>query len=274
MNFTSIKQKLKYKRYSPNTISTYVSCLDQFNRFIQKKGLQINEATIYQYLMSLVEKGYSRSSQNQHINAIKFYLEKVLKQESKTYYIERPLKKRKLPVVLSENEIQRILSNISNLKHKALLSLIYSCGLRVGEALNLKINDLDSDRMLISVRNGKGEKDRMVPLASNVLKLLRTYYKQYQPSDYLFNGAEQGPYSATSIRNVLKRAVYKSYIKKNVTPHTLRHSYATHLLEKGTDLRYIQVILGHSSVKTTEIYTHVSTKNLQAIKSPIEEMRL
>ena len=274
MNFTSIKQKLKYKRYSPNTISTYVSCLDQFNRFIQKRGLQINEETIYQYLMSLVEKGYSRSSQNQHINAIKFYLEKVLKQESKTYYIERPLKKRKLPVVLSENEIQRILSNISNLKHKALLSLIYSCGLRVGEALNLKINDLDSDRMLISVRNGKGEKDRMVPLASNVLKLLRTYYKQYQPSDYLFNGAEQGPYSATSIRNVLKRAVYKSYIKKNVTPHTLRHSYATHLLEKGTDLRYIQVILGHSSVKTTEIYTHVSTKNLQAIKSPIEEMQL
>ena len=274
MNFTSIKQKLKYKRYSPNTISTYVSCLEQFNRFIQKKGLQINEATIYQYLMSLVEKGYSRSSQNQHLNAIKFYLEKVLKQESKAYYIERPLKKRKLPVVLSEKEIQLILSNLGNLKHKALLSLIYSCGLRVGEALNLKINDLDSDRMLISVRNGKGEKDRMVPLAPNVLKLLRTYYKQYQPSDYLFNGAEQGPYSATSIRNVLKRAVYKSYIKKNVTPHTLRHSYATHLLEKGTDLRYIQVILGHSSVKTTEIYTHVSTKNLQAIKSPIEEMQL
>ena len=274
MNFTSIKQKLKYKRYSPNTISTYISCLEQFNRFIQKKCLQINEPAIYQYLMSLVEKGYSRSSQNQHINAIKFYLEKVLKQESKTYYIERPLKKRKLPTVLSEKEIQLIFSNIGNLKHKALLSLIYSCGLRVGEALNLKINDLDSDRMLISVRNGKGEKDRMVPLASNVLKLLRTYYKQYQPSDYLFNGAEKGPYSATSIRNVLKRAVYKSYIKKNVTPHTLRHSYATHLLEKGTDLRYIQVILGHSSVKTTEIYTHVSTKNLQAIKSPIEEMQL
>lgn len=274
MNFSSIKQKLRYKRYSPNTISTYISCLEQFNRFLKKEELQINEPVIYQYLIELVDKGYSRSSQNQHINAIKFYLEKVLKQESKNYYIERPLKKRKLPVVLSENEIQLILSNIGNLKHKALLSLIYSCGLRVGEALSLKINDLDSDRMLISVRNGKGEKDRMVPLASNVLNLLRTYYKQYQPSDYLFNGAEKGPYSATSIRNVLKRAVYKSYIKKNVTPHTLRHSYATHLLEKGTDLRYIQVILGHSSVKTTEIYTHVSTKNLQAIKSPIEEMQL
>ena len=274
MNFTSIKQKLKYKRYSPNTISTYVSCLDQFNRFIQKKGLQINEATIYQYLMSLVEKGYSRSSQNQHINAIKFYLEKVLKQESKTYYIERPLKKRKLPTVLSEKEIQLIFSNIGNLKHKALLSLIYSCGLRVGEALNLKINDLDSDRMLISVRNGKGEKDRMVPLANNVLTLLRKYYKEYRPITFLFNGAENEMYSATSIRNVLKRAVHMAHIKKNVTPHTLRHSYATHLLEKGTDLRYIQVILGHSSVKTTEIYTHVSTKNLQAIKSPIEEMQL
>ena len=274
MNFTEIKQKLRYKRYSPNTIRTYISCLEQFNRFIKSEKLQINEPVIYQYLMGLVAKGYSRSSQNQHINAIKFYLEKVLKQKQKSYYIERPLKKRMLPTVLSEQEIQLIFSNIKNLKHKAILSLIYSSGIRIGEALNLTINDLDSDRMLISIRRGKGEKDRMVPMASNVLKLLRVYYKEYKPVNYLFNGNENGPYSATSVRNVLKRAVYKSYIKKNVTPHTLRHSYATHLLEKGTDLRYIQVILGHSSVKTTEIYTHVSTKNLQAIKSLIEEMQL
>ena len=274
MNFTEIKQKLRYKRYSPNTISTYISCLEQFNRFIERENLQINEPVIYQYLMGLVAKGYSRSSQNQHINAIKFYLEKVLRQKQKSYYIERPLKKKMLPTVLSEQEIQLIFSNIKNLKHKAILSLIYSCGLRIGEALNLTINDLDSDRMLISIRSGKGEKDRMVPMASNVLKLLRVYYKEYKPVNYLFNGNENGPYSATSVRNVLKRAVYKSYIKKNVTPHTLRHSYATHLLEKGTDLRFIQVILGHSSVKTTEIYTHVSTKNLRAIKSPIEEMQM
>ena len=274
MNFTEIKQKLRYKRYSPNTIRTYISCLEQFNRFIVREKLQINEPVIYQYLMGLVAKGYSRSSQNQHINAIKFYLEKVLKQKQKSYYIERPLKKRMLPTVLSEQEIQLIFSNIKNLKHKAILSLIYSSGIRIGEALNLTINNLDSDRMLISIRRGKGEKDRMVPMASNVLKLLRVYYKEYKPVNYLFNGNENGPYSATSVRNVLKRAVYKSYIKKNVTPHTLRHSYATHLLEKGTDLRYIQVILGHSSVKTTEIYTHVSTKNLQAITSPIEEMQL
>jgi site-specific recombinase XerD len=274
MNFTEIKQKLRYKRYSPNTIRTYISCLEQFNRFIKSEKLQINEPVIYQYLMGLVAKGYSRSSQNQHINAIKFYLEKVLKQKQKSYYIERPLKKRMLPTVLSEQEIQLIFSNIKNLKHKAILSLIYSSGIRIGEALNLTINNLDSDRMLISIRRGKGEKDRMVPMASNVLKLLRVYYKEYKPVNYLFNGNENGPYSATSVRNVLKRAVYKSNIKKNVTPHTLRHSYATHLLEKGTDLRYIQVILGHSSVKTTEIYTHVSTKNLQAIKSPIEEMQL
>ena len=274
MNFTEIKQKLRYKRYSPNTIRTYISCLEQFNRFIKSEKLQINEPVIYQYLMGLVAKGYSRSSQNQHINAIKFYLEKVLKQKQKSYYIERPLKKRMLPTVLSEQEIQLIFSNIKNLKHKAILSLIYSSGIRIGEALNLTINDLDSDRMLISIRRGKGEKDRMVPMASNVLKLLRVYYKEYKPVNYLFNGNDNSPYSATSVRNVLKRAVYKSYIKKNVTPHTLRHSYATHLLEKGTDLRYIQVILGHSSAKTTEIYTHVSTKNLQAIKSPIEEMQL
>tara|TARA_Y100000385_G_scaffold209985_1_gene217819 strand:+ start:3141 stop:3965 length:825 start_codon:yes stop_codon:yes gene_type:complete len=274
MDFIKIKQQLNYKRYSTNTITTYISCLQKFNKYVCQNALQINEGVIYEYLLLLVEKGYSRSSQNQHINAIKFYLEKVLKQKKQVYFIERPLKKRKLPTILSENEIQQILSQISNLKHKAILSLIYSCGLRIGETINLKIKDIDSERMLICIRNGKGEKDRIVPLAKNVLHLLRSYYKAYRPVIYLFNGMENDTYSACSIRNVLKNAVYKTSIKKNVTPHTLRHSYATHLLEKGIDLRYIQVILGHSSVKTTEIYTHVSTKNLQTIKSPIEAMQL
>ena len=154
------------------------------------------------------------------------------------------------------------------------LTLLYSSGLRISEVINLKFEDLDSESMLIHIRDGKGAKDRMVPLAPNVLQLLRIYYKNYNPLIFLFNGAENKQYSATSIRRVLQRAVQKAFIKKTVTRHTLRHSYATHLLERGTDLRYIQVLLGHSSVKTTEIYTHVSTQNLQLVKSPIEEMLL
>lgn len=225
-------------------------------------------------MLSLIEQNYSRSSQNQHINAIKFYLEKVLNNEKKVYCIDRPRKEKTLPVVLSKNEIQSILLNVKNLKHKAMLSLLYSSGLRIGELLAIRINDIDSHRMLIHVKQSKGAKDRMVPLAENVLALLRQYYKTYKPDGYLFNGYENLKYSPISVRNVLKRAVQASNIKKRVTPHTLRHSYATHLLEAGIDLRYIQSILGHASTRTTELYTHVSTKKLNTITSPIETMQL
>lgn len=274
MDFKKIKAQLVYKRYSTNTCITYISCLEKFRDYVNAHKLEIEDVTIRQYLLYLIANDYSRSAQNQHINAIKFYLEKVLKQSRKTYFIERPRKEKKLPTILSEQEIQLIFSMISNIKHKTILSIIYSCGLRIGEVLNLKIEDVDSERMVLQIKQGKGAKDRVVPLAQNVLVLLRKYYSKYKPKIYLFNGEDNLQYSPTSIRNVLKRAVYKAHIKKNVTPHTLRHSYATHLLEQGIDLRYIQVILGHSSVKTTEIYTHVSTKNLQGIKSPIEGMQL
>lgn len=274
MDFKKIKNQLVYKRYSESTRNTYISCLEKFHHYVHARKLQIEDVTIRQYLLSLIAKGYSRSSQNQHINAIKFYLEKVLKQDRQTYFIERPRKEKKLPTVLSEREIQLIFSLVKNIKHKTILSIIYSCGLRIGEVINLRIEDIDSERMVLQIKQGKGAKDRVVPLAQNVLVLLRKYYSEYKPIIYLFNGDDNLQYSPTSIRNVLKRVVYKTYIRKNVTPHTLRHSYATHLLEQGIDLRYIQVILGHSSVKTTEIYTHVSTKNLQGIKSPIEGMEL
>jgi site-specific recombinase XerD len=274
MDFNKIKSQLIYKRYSESTHNTYISCLEKFHHYVCTHNLQIEDVTIREYLLSLIAKGYSRSSQNQHINAIKFYLEKVLKQDRQTYFIERPRKEKKLPIVLSEQEIQLIFSLVKNIKHKTILSILYSCGLRIGEVINLRIEDVDSERMVLQIKQGKGAKDRVVPLAQNVLVLLRKYYSQYKPIIYLFNGDDNLQYSPTSIRNVLKRAVYKAHIRKNVTPHTLRHSYATHLLEQGIDLRYIQVILGHSSVKTTEIYTHVSTKNLQGIKSPIERMQL
>lgn len=249
-----------------------MSCLKQFNTYMN--GAEINEDSIKDYLYMLSNKQYSKSTINQHVNAIKFYLEKILRQKRKSYFIERPRGEKKLPVVLSIDEVQSIFKNIRNLKHKAILTLLYSSGMRIGEILQLKIEDIDSDRMLIHIRNSKGAKDRLVPLAENVVILLRAYYRKYKPEVYLFNGETNLQYSATSIRRVLEKAVHKAYIKKRVTPHTLRHSYATHLLERGTDLRYIQILLGHSSVKTTEIYTHVSTKNLQIIKSPIEEMQI
>ena len=163
-----------------------------------------------------------------------------------------------------------IISSISNLKHKVAISLIYSAGLRIGEVVSLKIQDIDSERMLIEIKNGKGSKDRVVPLAQNMLEILRKYYRQYEPKEYLFNGAKGGQYSPISIRNVLKRASRKARIRKNVTPHMLRHSFATHLLESGTDLRHIQLLLGHNSTKTTEIYTHVATSSFSGIKNPLD----
>ena len=272
MDFKTINRQLCYQKYSNSTRETYLSCLKQFSTF--PRGAEINEDSIKDYLHMLTDQQFSKSTINQHINAIKFYLEKILRQKKKSYYIDRPRGERRLPVVLSIDEVQSIFKNVKNLKHRALLTLLYSSGLRIGEVIQLKIEDIDSDRMLIHIRNGKGAKDRLVPLAENVLKLLRSYYKQYRPEVYLFNGESNSQYSATSIRRVLQKAVHKAYIKKRVTPHTLRHSYATHLLERGTDLRYIQILLGHSSVKTTELYTHVSTQNLQTIRSPIEEMQI
>ena len=262
MDFYKIKRQLRYQKYSKSTFDTYLSCLTQFKKHLDQCQADIEEDSIKDYLQILSSQNYSRSTINQHVNAIKFYLEKVLRLPRTTYYIDRPKKEKKLPSVLSLDEVQRIFQQVSNVKHKAVLSLLYSSGLRIGEVIHLKITDIDSDRMTIHIRSAKGAKDRMVPLATNVLELLRKYYLAYSPKEYLFNGAESSRYSPTSVRQVLSRAVRKAFIKKNVTPHTLRHSYATHLLERGTDLRYIQVLLGHSSVKTTEIYTHVSSTKL------------
>jgi integrase/recombinase XerD len=177
-----------------------------------------------------------------------------------------------LPVVLSKNEVSAMLSNIHNIKHKCMVGLLYSAGLRVGELLNLKIKDIDSDRMLIRVEGAKGNKDRLTILSKTVLFDLRSYYRQYRPKELLFEGPKGSRYSPTSVRKIVKRIAGLSKIRKPVKPHTLRHSFATHLLEDGTDLRYIQALLGHSSSKTTEIYTHVATNIVKGIKSPIDTL--
>ena len=218
------------------------------------------------------ERGISASSQNQAINAIKFYYEKVKGGARKFYQLERPLKETKLPTVLSVEEVQAMIKSTKNLKHKTMIMLCYSAGLRLGELLNLKPNDIDSDRMQISIKGAKGKKDRYTLLAEKLLPLLRDYYKKYGPKEYLFEGETGGQYSERSMQTVVKEALQRGNVKKYATVHTLRHSFATHLLENGTDLRYIQNLLGHSSSKTTEVYTHVTSKALSGLKSPLDNL--
>ena len=214
----------------------------------------------------------SPSKQNQLINAIKFYYEKVLGREKQYYKIERPGKESKLPDILHKEEIASMIRLTENIKHKNLIVLIYSCGLRKSEAINLKLTDIDSKRMLVKIRGSKGKKDRYVQLADGTLKVLRKYYKEHNPLKWLFTGQKGGQYSAESIENVVKQAAQRAGIKKNVFPHMLRHSFATHHLEQGTDLRYIQEWLGHHSSKTTERYTHVSQTDFRRFRNPLDDI--
>jgi site-specific recombinase XerD len=263
---------LTLKNYSPNTIRTYRSMLQEFLVYYQKMDPgKITEEQIRDYLLYLIEeRKVSISYQNQSINAIKFYYEQVLGRPVRTYYVQRPKKEKILPNVLSEQEVLLILNSTENIKHKAILSLIYSAGLRRGELINMKINDIDSKRMYVIIRQGKGRKDRYSILSEKVLELLRRYVRQYKPVEWLFEGQFGGQYGVSSIQHILKDAVAASKIRKKVTVHTLRHSFATHLLEHGVDIRYIQELLGHQSSKTTEIYTHITHRGLGKIKSPLD----
>ena len=265
-------------RYSKNTLKTYTSLFEEFINFHNKKDIttlgQVEAIEFIRYLVS--ERKVSISYQNQAINAIKFYYERVLGGKRMTIYIDRPQKQQTLPTVLSKEEVQLIISKITNLKHKTMIMLTYSAGLRVSEVIQLKIKDIDSERKQIRVEQSKGKKDRYTLLSEKILILLRKYYIKYKPTEWLFEGqSKEGKvtqYSVRSLQMVLKKAVRKANINKKVTMHTLRHSFATHLLENGTDLRYIQVLLGHQSSKTTEIYTHVTTKGFDKIKNPLDDL--
>ncbi len=268
-------QKLELKQYSLNTAKTYINLFEVFINHYKEKDLNhISEIDIRQYLQLLVQQQKSHSYINQMINSIKFYYEVVLEMPNRFYSIERPIKRETLPKVISLEEVQLIINNTNNIKHKCIVSLLYSAGLRRSELLNLKFEDIDSKRMVITVKNGKGNKDRLTLLSESVLKDLRVYYAAWKPKIYLFEGAKGKQYTATSILKIIDNASKKGGIRKKVTPHMLRHSFATHLLENGTDLRYIQVLLGHSSTRTTEVYTQVAINNIKAIKSPIELLNL
>ena len=265
-------QKLEIRGYSMNTARIYIPMFEKFINYYDGHSnlLNINEEDIQQYLQQLVVKGHSDSYINQAINAIKFYYEVVKEMPNRFYSIQRPMKREKLPKVISRESVFRMIDSCNNLKHRCILSLLYSSGLRRAELLDLKLEDIDSDRMLIFVRNGKGKKDRNTLLSQRLLEDLRSYYLQYRPKTYLFEGAPGKPYSATSVGRVVARAGKRANVQKRVTPHVLRHSFATHLLENGTDLRYIQTLLGHNSSRTTEIYTNVAINGLSQIQNPLD----
>ncbi len=269
------KHWLQSKRYSENTIKTYSEALQSFLTFFNQKSVfEITNDDVILYNTAYILKNkLSSSYQNQIVNAIKLYFKTIRNEVLVIEKIHRPKREKILPNVLSKEEIKSILEAPKNLKHKAMPSLIYSCGLRRSELLHLKPIDIDSKRNKVIVRQSKGKKDRITPLSPKILELLRSYYKAYSPKMYLFEGQEKSTlYSARSLEEVLKKSIKLASINKPVTLHWLRHSFATHLLESGTDLRYIQELLGHNSSKTTEIYTHVSTKNLQQIKSPFDDL--
>ena len=269
------KQWLLSKRYSPSTIKTYSEALKSFLIFFREKPIEeiTNEDVIVYNNEYILKNKLSSSYQNQIVNAIKLFFQTIRDTKMIVDKIHRPKRSKVLPNVLSKEEIKLILNAHSNIKHKMMLSLIYSCGLRRSELINLKPQDIDSKRNIVLLKNAKGKKDRITPLSPIILEMLRNYYNGYKPKTWLFEGQIVGEqYSEQSLQSVLKQALQKAGITKPVTLHWLRHSYATHLLESGTDLRYIQELLGHSSSKTTEIYTHVSTKSIQQIKSPFDDL--
>lgn len=263
--------KLELKKYASSTAKTYISCFEPFLNFYKDIELRsLDENDIRNYLKHLVQAGKSNSYLNSAVNSIKFYYEVVLEMPNRFYAIERPRKEHKLPKVISKVEVKQIIDNTNNIKHRCIVSLLYSAGLRRGELLNLKIGDIDSKRMLIRVNAAKGNKDRYTLLSNTVLVDLRKYWVEYRPKEYLFEGAKGGKYSEQSVLSIVKRCAIRGNLKMQVTPHMLRHSFATHLLENGTDLRYIQVLLGHSNSKTTEIYTHVAVTQYRNIVNPLD----
>jgi len=270
------KHYLRSKRFSESTVKTYSDALRIFLRYFAKKSLaEIDNQDMIDFNINyILANNYSATYQNQVINAIKKFFLKVENRLLDLDIIERPRQEFRLPEILSLEETEKILYVLSNIKHRTMLALIYSAGLRSSELLNLKIKDIDSQRMVIHLFKAKGFKDRIVPLSPTTLELLRNYFKVYRPKEWLFEGQFGGMYSAKSLQQVFKSAKRLANIQKNITLHTLRHSYATHLMENGVNLRYIQEILGHKSPKTTQIYTHVSTNAVRQVISPIEQLKI
>ncbi|HEX8426314.1 site-specific integrase [Hymenobacter sp.] len=271
---TRYSQRITLRRYSPQTLKNYRSAFQQFLSYhAPRLPLELSKQEVLDYLSLRVAGGISETYQNLLINAIKFYYEQVESQPRHYYEVPRPKRPLQNPKVLAKEEVKVLLQLTANLKHRAMLMLAYGLGLRLSEILALTPLDIDSRRMVLYVRGGKGKKDRDLPLPVSLLYLLREQYRHYRPAIFVFEGTQPGEaYSERSLQHVIKQAAARAGIHRPVTMHMLRHSYATHLLEAGTDIRVIQDLLGHSSIKTTEIYTHVAQHKRPI--SPLDDLGL
>lgn len=260
-----LKNKLTIEGYAASTIRTYVGELSQLMKYYKVSDAnRVNKDQIEAYLHSLIIRKCSWSKVNQALNAFRYYFNIVEENPLKLRNIKRPREHRKLPKVLSQPEIQRLINAADNLKHKAIMMVLYSGGLRLRELINLKIKDIDSDTMTIAINQSKGFKDRRTVLSPQTLELLRQYYIQYRPNTYLFNGQGSLQYSGKSVQNLIKTYAKKAGINRMITPHMLRHSFATHLIENGFDITYVQKLLGHKRITTTEVYIHVVATDVQS----------
>ena len=266
-----MEQKMMLQRYSPNTVKTYKGFFALLLAHYPDRHPETldKEALMAFLLHGVATRKWSESAQNQAVNAVKYYFEKVLGQE-RTFYELRPRKSQKLPGVFSEEEVVKILRCVANLKHRTILMLIYSAGLRIGESVKMRKADICPERKSVFIKAGKGKKDRYSVLSDKMAGLLEAYLRVYRPAYWLFEGQDGGQYSSRSIQQIFRRAVEKAEVNPYSTVHTLRHSFATHLLERGMDLRYIQSLLGHSSSETTEIYTHITKKAREKLCSPLD----
>jgi integrase/recombinase XerD len=266
---------MEANRYPESTVQTYVAMMVKFLRFVSPNEAQdcTSDDLIRIVEEYILPNGLSHSFQNQMISSVKKFYGSIYKSVIDPGTFSRPRPLHRLPNVLSREEVKRILNSLTNEKHRVMLSLIYACGLRRSELIQLIPADIERSRNLLRIRQSKGFRDRIVPVSDRTIEMVDSYIGHYKPKKYIFEGQfPGGPYSATSLEKVLKKACIRAGIRKGVTLHWLRHSYATHLLESGTDLRYIQELLGHKSSKTTEIYTHVTTKSIQKIRSPFDDL--
>jgi integrase/recombinase XerD len=270
--YDQMKMDLELKNFSPKTVTCYLACMVSFVRHYGRSPMEMGEEEIRNYLHYLItKKKVSQSSINQAYSAMKFFYEVTLGRPWNAVRIPRSKIRKKLPLVFSMQEVQSLLRSVDNLKHKAILTTIYSGGLRLRESTRLRVSDIDGKRMTILVQHGKGDKDRYTVLGQKTLELLRLYYKAYRPVEWLFPSRDPAqPLSDSSVQRVFNKALHKAGIRKKATVHTLRHSFATHLLESGTDLYYIQRLLGHTSAKTTSLYLHITGRDLAKVKSPID----